>query len=203
MTCLEQLAVCETKHELAAAAGDFAARLGFGYFALALRLRSGPHSEPSVWSLDNLPPELRRARLDCFVGLVDACGLDWMRHGLPYSWLVAAPLPEVLRGLGCAERFKEQAQRHGVQGGLCVPVPGADGAAGSLTLATCRATGETALNALQPLALLFSRHLHLACLRFMAAENTQHAMRAGDGTGDGPWFALRSARTPRGKAYLG
>ena len=29
MTCLEQLTVCETRHELAAVAGDCAARLGF------------------------------------------------------------------------------------------------------------------------------------------------------------------------------
>jgi GAF domain-containing protein len=98
-------------------------------------------------------------------------------------------LPELLRGLGCAERFRDQARQHGVQGGLCVPVPGADGAAGSLTLATCRAVGETALNALQPLALLFSRHLHLACLRFIAAEHAAHAPRA--------------AATLRGMAYLG
>lgn len=189
MNCLEQLAVCETRHDLAAVAGDCAARLGFRYFALALRLRTGLSDEPGVWAIDNLPPDLRRARIDCFVGLVEACGLDWMRHGVPYAWLVGAPLPELLRGLGCAERFREQAQQHGVQGGLCVPVPGADGAAGSLTLATCRGVGETALNALQPLALLFSRHLHLACLRFIAAEHAPHAPRA--------------AATLRGMAYLG
>ena len=189
MTCLEQLAVCETKHELALVAGDCAARLGFRYFSLALRLRAEPSDEAAVWAIDNLPPDLRRARIDCFVGLVEACGLDWMRHGVPYAWLVGAPLPEVLRGLGCAERFRDQARQHGVQGGLCVPVPGADGAAGSLTLATCRTVGETALNALQPLALLFSRHLHLACLRFIAAEHVAHAPRG--------------SASLRGMAYLG
>jgi hypothetical protein len=189
MTCLEQLALCETKHELAAAAGDVAARLGFGYFALALWLRAEPQGRPVVWSIDNLPPDLRRARLDCFVALIDACGLDWMRHGVPHPWLVAAPRPELLRGQACAERFRELAQQHGVHGGLCVPVPGADGAAGSLTLATCRATGEPALNALQPLALLFSRHLHLACLPFVAADHAPRAPRLAP--------ALRTA------AYLG
>jgi hypothetical protein len=163
MTCLEQLALCETKHELAAAAGDVAARLGFGYFALALCLHAPPQAPPAVWSIDNLPPDLRRARLDCFVGLIDACGLDWMRHGVPHPWLVAAPRPELLRGQACAERFREVAQQHGVQG--------------SLTLATCRATGEPALNALQPLALLFSRHLHLACLPFIAADHAPRAPR--------------------------
>ena len=177
MTCLEQLALCETKHELAVAAGDVVARLGFRYFALALCLRAEPRERPQLWAIDNLPPELRRARLDCFVGLVEACGLDWMRHGVPHAWLAAVHRPELLRGQPSAERFLELAQRHGVQGGLCIPVPGADGAAGSLTLATCRATGETALNALQPLALLFSRHLHLACLPFIAAEHAPRAPR--------------------------
>ena len=177
MTCLEQLALCETKHELAVAAGDVVTRLGFRYFSLALCLRSEPQGRPQLWSIDNLPPDLRRARLDCFVGLVEACGLDWMRHGVPHAWLSTAPGSELLRGQPRAEHFREQAQRHGVQGGLCIPVPGADGAAGSLTLATCRATGETALNAVQPLALLFSRHLHLACLPFIAADHVLRAPR--------------------------
>ena len=193
MTCFEALALCETKHELAAATGEVAARLGFSHFSLALRLRGGTTPEdPPLWSIDNLPPDLRRARLDCFIGLVEACGLDWMRHGLPHPWLVTAPVPEPLGGEACAERFREQARRHGVQGGLCVPVPGADGSAGSLTLATCRAVGETALNALQPLALLFSRHLHLACLPFIAAEHAPRAPRA-----------PRSAATLRSMSYLG
>lgn len=177
MTCFEQLANCADERELTDSASAFAAQLGFDHWALAMRLPGPARSAQAVWTLSNLPSQLHHARIECFVGLSDASGLDWMRNGVPYAWHTAAPPQGTLRGMECVERFRTIALQHGVQGGLCVPVPGTGGAAGSLTLATCRPSGDLALNALQALALLFSRYLHLACLPLIEAEQERRAPR--------------------------
>lgn len=174
MMGFEKLASCGSRETLAATADHCTAAIGFELWSLALHLPVSQPPSPAEWEIGNLPQELLSARLECFRNLTDADGTAWMQHGLPYRWLS----DEASRGDGerraCAEHFRTLARRDGIHGGLCVPVTGVDGAAGSLTLATHRPLDKQRLDEARPQALLFSRYLVRACQPQIEAEQLRH-----------------------------
>jgi DNA-binding CsgD family transcriptional regulator len=174
MTGFEKLASCSSREALTAAASQCALEIGFELWSLAMHI---PAAAARPWDIGNMPPALLRARMDCFLSLADPAGMAWLQHGLPCRWLSDEPSQGEDRPRECAERFRAQARREGVHGGLCVPVPGPDGAAGSLALAVRHPRDQDALDKLQPQALLYSRHLLRACQPLMEADRHRQAPR--------------------------
>ena len=177
MMCFRPLALCKTRDELIACVGDIARRMGFEHWALSMCFASPEAATQHVWSIDGLDGGVRDVALAHFKAQCNPAGMAWMNRGLPCAWL-ADSLPAYVsgqgRGVGC---LGELAQLIGVRAGLCVPVPGVDGAAGTLTLATCSVVGEAALDAALPHALLFSRHLLAASQALIEAERDRMGPR--------------------------
>lgn len=184
MTCFRPLALCKTKDELIGCAGDVARRLGYEHWALAMCFASSEAATQHVWSIDGLDGGVRDVALAHFKAQCNPAGMAWMNRGMPCAWLAGSLPPDVggqdrgVGGVGCAVGcLGELAQLIGVRAGLCVPVPGIDGAAGTLTLATCSRVDQPALDAALPHALLFSRHLLAACQALIEAERDRMGPR--------------------------
>lgn len=177
MTRFEKLASCCSREALTAAATQCALAIGFELWSLAMHVPAPHLPAPEPWEIGNLPPALQRARMDCFLSLADPAGMAWLQHGLPCPWLSDEPSQGEGRHRECAERFRALARCEGIHGGLCVPVPGADGAAGSLALAVRHPCDQDLLDKVQPQALLYSRHLLRACQPLMEADRHSQAPR--------------------------
>lgn len=162
MLCFDPLMECDDEDHLRDEAGRFALQLGFEFWAFSARVPTGGQETPA-WSIGNLPKDLEAARRDCFARHAGMPLSPLARHGIPREWSVHDPALAGLLAEPALQGFGTHALRHGLQGGMLVPVPVAQGFA-LLVLATCHHVSSAALQQARPAALLFSRYLHLACM---------------------------------------
>lgn len=162
MLCFELLTECENDDQLREEAGRFALQIGFELWAFSALVPTGRSEQAPAWSVGNFPAELESARLDCFVQAMGSPQPPLARHGIPQGWLAHRRSPAPANGDPAMETFRQHAARHGLNAGLSVPVPAAQGFS-ALMLATRGHASERALHQARPAALLFARYLHLAC----------------------------------------
>lgn len=158
----EALSICTSEAQVARVAGHQVCMLGFDYWIYSAMFLQGS-SQSTDWSIHNFPYDLYRAYagIDCEAG--DAIAERSKRHMIPRVWLLQDG-GEAPSGPGTHnDPLHAAARKHGVLGGLCLPVHDVAGVVATLTLATCQPVSIGSLEAASTQALLFSKYLHEAC----------------------------------------
>lgn len=149
-----------------------ATSLGFEGWSYSACVQEGIQT-PFEWSLHNFSPELWAAYAGDRRSTENPIAKRSRQRMIPMVWTA----DQMFDGSGCTDciqpKLHEAAKRHGVQGGLCLPIHDVSGMIATLTLLTFRpATKESLDNACMS-ALLFSKYLHEACRSYvMQASGT-------------------------------
>jgi len=164
-TWFESLARSETKDELVGCINSHIAEAGFDYWAYNVVI-SRSDEECRRFFLHNCPPDLWEAYQGCCKSKRDPITSRSNEFITPKPWAITAASLNAIDLDPKRRGLFEAAHREGVKGGICTPIRDRGELLGSVTLAS-RSASIDWLNAQQPFAMLFSVHLHQACLRFV------------------------------------
>lgn len=140
-----------------------AALIGFDLWAYSARMPAlGNANAP--WALHNCPPDLWTVYSQCNAQMSDPLPEYCREEIVPRAWIVPpAVAPEVP-----VHDLMTVARRHGVHGGICIPIRDFGDVMGCLTLACKRPVSEEEILQCRPIAALFAAYLHRACVKHLS-----------------------------------
>ena len=155
---LESLASCRSPAQLSELAGRQAESLGFDLWSYVAVVLHG--SQPSaVWPLHNVPADL-------WATYAAQTVIERSRRSVvPRAWTID-DVPALSAGDDDGaplDQLQQAMRRHGVTGGLCLPIHDVTGLVATLTLASREPVSTESLRRATAPALLFSKYLHHAC----------------------------------------
>ncbi|MDB5815262.1 MAG: Transcriptional regulator, LysR family [Rhodocyclales bacterium] len=154
--------------------GEFsrhASLIGFDFWTYNVRVPA--LSGPTPWGLHNCPADLWQAYSQCNTQVRGPMPTYCKEDFVPCAWIVE-PASENTDMLS-THNLMDVARRHGITGGICIPVRDFGDIWGSLTLATMHPITQNDIQLLRPIASLFAAYVHRACVQHLT-ELCEHKM---------------------------